>query len=115
MAHQQFDGDMLELVQNSIGNLKNDLVTPDEAVAKAESPQEVLISHTYAKYQRMLKAYNAVDFDDLIMGPTILFRDHPEVLTRWQKKIRYLLVVTRSFLRLPMLFCTSSSMSPSPP
>ena len=86
------DGDMLELVQNSIGNLKNDLVTPEEAVARASNPQEVLISHTYAKYQRMLKAYNAVDFDDLIMGPTILFRDHPEVLARWQKKIRYLLV-----------------------
>lgn len=86
------DGDMLELVQNAISNLKNDLIAPEQAINRAASPQEVLIAQTYAVYQRMLKAYNAVDFDDLIMVPTVLFRDNPEVLTRWQKKIRYLLV-----------------------
>ena len=86
------DGDMLDMVQNEISNLKNDLITPEQAINKAASPQEVLVAQTYSVYQRMLKAYNAVDFDDLIMVPTILFRDNPEVLTRWQKKIRYLLV-----------------------
>lgn len=86
------DGDMIELVQNSISNLKNDLVTPEHALQIAQSPQEMMIAQTYSVYQRMLKAYNAVDFDDLIMVPTLLFRDHSEVLARWQKKIRYLLV-----------------------
>ncbi|MBE0482967.1 MAG: DNA helicase Rep [Bacterioplanes sp.] len=86
------DGDMIELVQNTISNLKNDLVSPDQAIAQAQSPQELMIAQTYSVYQRMLKAYNAVDFDDLIMVPTVLFRDNAEVLTRWQKKIRYLLV-----------------------
>ena len=69
----------------------SDWLTPEQAINKAASPQEVLVAQTYSVYQRMLKAYNAVDFDDLIMVPTILFRDNPEVLTRWQKKIRYLL------------------------
>lgn len=86
------DGDMIELVQNTVSHLKNDLISPDHAIAQAQSPQELMIAQTYSIYQRMLKAYNAVDFDDLIMVPTVLFRDHPEVLTRWQKKIRYLLV-----------------------
>ena len=86
------DGDMGELVQNTISNLKNDLVTPDQALASASSPQEQLIAQTYGVYQRMLKAYNAVDFDDLIMAPTVLFQQHPEVLQRWQNRIRYLLV-----------------------
>ncbi len=86
------DGDMIEMVQNAISNLKNDLISPDQAMTMAASPQEMLIAQTYIVYQRMLKAYNAVDFDDLIMVPTVLFRDNPEVLTRWQKKIRYLLV-----------------------
>lgn len=85
-------GDMLELVQNTISNLKNDLITPEQAVKQAGSPQEMMIAQVYVVYQRMLKAYNAVDFDDLIMVPTLLFRDHPEVLTRWQHKIHYLLV-----------------------
>ena len=86
------DGDMLDMVQNEISNLKNDLITPQRAIELASSPQEVLIAQTYSVYQRMLKAYNAVDFDDLIMVPTLLFRDNPDVLARWQKKIRYLLV-----------------------
>ena len=86
------DGDMVELVQNTISNLKNDLITPDQALASATSPQEQLIAQTYGVYQRMLKAYNAVDFDDLIMAPTLLFQKHPEVLQRWQNRIRYLLV-----------------------
>ncbi|MEC8443837.1 MAG: DNA helicase Rep [Pseudomonadota bacterium] len=86
------DGDMLDMVQNEISNLKNDLITPERAIKLAASPQEQLIAQTYHVYQRMLKAYNAVDFDDLIMAPTLLFRENPEVLARWQKKIRYLLV-----------------------
>ena len=86
------DGDVLELVQSSISNLKNDLIDAEQAIKQAETPQDVLISQTYQAYQRMLKAYNAVDFDDLIMVPTLLFRDKPEVLSRWQKKVRYLLV-----------------------
>ena len=86
------DGDMIDMIQNTISNLKNDLISPEDAICTAASPQEQLIAQTYSVYQRMLRAYNAVDFDDLIMVPTVLFRDNPEVLTRWQKKIRYLLV-----------------------
>jgi len=86
------DGDMIDMIQNTISNLKNDLIDPERAIREAASPQEQLIAQTYSVYQRMLKAYNAVDFDDLIMVPTVMFRDNPEVLARWQKKIRYLLV-----------------------
>ncbi|MCY0965703.1 DNA helicase Rep [Parathalassolituus penaei] len=90
--HGGDDGDMVEMVQNTISNLKNDLITPEQAINQAQSPQEMLIARTYSVYQRMLKAYNAVDFDDLIMVPTLLFMNHSEVLMRWQRKIRYLLV-----------------------
>lgn len=86
------DSDILEITQNAISNLKNDLIKPEQAIDMAQSQRESLIAQTYAVYQRMLKAYNAVDFDDLIMVPTLLFRDDPVALTRWQKKIRYLLV-----------------------
>ena len=46
----------------------------------------------YERYQRALKAYNAVDFDDLIITPVMLFKQQPEILAKWQKRIRYLLV-----------------------
>jgi len=43
-------------------------------------------------YERNLRAYNAVDFDDLIVMPTRLLQENPEVRERWQNRIRYLLV-----------------------
>ena len=89
--HDQ-DDDALDMVQSAISNLKNDMLEPEQAIAKAENPQEMMIAQCYSVYQRTLKAYNAVDFDDLIWVPTMLFKNHPEVLTRWQSKIRYLLV-----------------------
>ena len=46
----------------------------------------------YEAYNHHLKTYNAVDFDDLIMLPVLLFRQHPETMERWQNRIRYLLV-----------------------
>ncbi len=46
----------------------------------------------YARYQETLRAYQAVDFDDLIHLPVVLFKQHPEALLRWQLKLRYLLV-----------------------
>ena len=46
----------------------------------------------YERYQRALKAYNAVDFDDLIVTPVLLFRSQPEILAKWRRRIRYLLV-----------------------
>ena len=89
--HDQ-DDDALDMVQGAISNLKNDMLEPEQAIAKAENPQEMMIAQCYSVYQRTLKAYNAVDFDDLIWVPTLLFKNHPEVLQRWQSKIRYLLV-----------------------
>ncbi len=46
----------------------------------------------YQRYAQHMKAYNALDFDDLILLPTLLLRHNEEVRTRWQTKIQYLLV-----------------------
>lgn len=88
----EIDTDHLDLVQNTISNWKNDLVCPDMAASRAQSPGEAGIAHVYERYTKALKAYNATDFDDLILIPVQLFQRHPEVLERWQRKIRYLLV-----------------------
>lgn len=86
------DSDHLNLVQNQISNWKNDLITPKRALELAESPGEQTIALVYQQYNQALRAYNAVDFDDLILIPVDLFRQHSDILARWQKKIRYLLV-----------------------
>ncbi|NVK37595.1 MAG: DNA helicase Rep [Gammaproteobacteria bacterium] len=86
------DGDMVDMIKQQIGTLKNDLIEPDQAIQMAQSPQEMLVAQTYASYDRALKAYNAVDFDDLIRIPTLLFMNNQAVREKWQKNTRYLLV-----------------------
>ncbi len=86
------DSDHLDLVQHQISNWKNDLVVPERALGLAQSQGEQTIAMIYLRYNQALRAYNAVDFDDLILIPVELFQTNPEVLGRWQRKIRYLLV-----------------------
>lgn len=81
-----------DLIRDLISNWKNDLVTPEQAISIASSEGETRAALAYAKYQELLKAYNAVDFDDLIMVPVTLFREQPDVLAKWQRRIRYMLV-----------------------
>ena len=59
---------------------------------KARNPREQTAAIVYTHYQRTLKAFNAVDFDDLILLPVKLFEEHKDVLERWQNRVRYLLV-----------------------
>ncbi|WP_424987590.1 DNA helicase Rep [Microbulbifer sp. S227A] len=86
------DTDLLDRVQNQISNWKNDMLTPRKALEMAQSPGEQAMAVAYGRYCDALKAYNSVDFDDLIMIPVELFDTDPELLQRWRRKIRYLLV-----------------------
>jgi ATP-dependent DNA helicase Rep len=85
-------GDELNDIQMTISGWKNAMRGPSEALSKAADEREQRIAVVYARYVEYLKAYNAVDFDDLILLPVQLFRTRPEVLQKWQRKIRYLLV-----------------------
>jgi len=86
------DGGQDEAVQWTISNWKNDLLTPEQALAQAENEHQVAAALLYERYQRSLKAYNALDFDDLILQPVRLFTEHRDVLEDWQNRVRYLLV-----------------------
>jgi len=92
MQKEYAGDDGVDEIKNYIGSWKNDLITPEEALASARNPKEQTAAIVYTHYQRTLKAYNAVDFDDLIMQPVKLFQNHPEVLEKWRNKVRYMLV-----------------------
>lgn len=92
VRHTELDEKLIDTAQNTISNWKNGLLEPGQVVGAANSTGEQGIAMLYERYQRALKAYNAVDFDDLIMTPVLLFRSQPEILAKWQKRIRYLLV-----------------------
>ncbi|MBD8513406.1 DNA helicase Rep [Photobacterium sp. WH77] len=94
LTEDQLDGDkdLLKMLLSSISNWKNAMMSPAQAKVHAQSERDQLFAHCYELYQRQMKAYNALDFDDLILMPVLLLRDNDEVRQRWQNKIRYLLV-----------------------
>ncbi|MFY1028529.1 DNA helicase Rep [Pseudomonas asiatica] len=93
IMQKEYSGDDgIDEIKNMIGAWKNDLILPAEALEKARNPREQTAAIVYTHYQRTLKAFNAVDFDDLILLPVKLFQEHPDVLERWQNRVRYLLV-----------------------
>ena len=53
---------------------------------------ELLFPRVYFRYQARLKESNAVDFDDLLVLPVQLFREHPEVLEHYQNRWSFLLI-----------------------
>ncbi|HEB56690.1 MAG TPA: DNA helicase Rep [Gammaproteobacteria bacterium] len=86
-------GNQAEKTLWQISNWKSAFIQPDRAQKEANGDPVLSTAATlYQQYNHHLKTYNAVDFDDLIMLPALLFREHPEVLERWQNRIRYLLV-----------------------
>ncbi|MBM4208389.1 MAG: ATP-dependent DNA helicase Rep [Gammaproteobacteria bacterium] len=86
------DADQLEQYARQIGEWKNSLTTADHLTQAELTKEEYLASRLYRDYTRSLKAYNAVDFDDLILLPVLLLQQHQAVRERWQNRIRYLLV-----------------------
>jgi DNA helicase-2/ATP-dependent DNA helicase PcrA len=75
-----------------ISDAKNRLQGPEEFTPLYDDEYQHAAATVYPKYQKALKAYNAVDFDDLIMLTARLFRDHPEALEECRQKYRHILV-----------------------
>ena len=93
LAHRlEQDTDYIRQTMYQIGRWKNDFIAPAAAADAADTPLLQAQAHLYDEYQQHLLACNSMDFDDLIMLPVQLFRNHAEVLNNWQDRIRYLLI-----------------------
>lgn len=79
----------LEQVQQQISFWKSELLRPDDVPSSANN---LAAKNLYQHYETTLRAYNAVDFDDLIALPVWLFRENPKALIPWQQKFRHILV-----------------------
>lgn len=91
-ADAQDLGQVIDKIQWQISDWKSGHVAPETALSHAEDKEAEYAARVYIAYQRSLRAYNAVDFDDLISLPVTLFETEPEVLAKWRGKLRYLLV-----------------------
>ena len=89
---KEADTARIRAVQSRISMWKNNLVEPEQALETAQDVLELAAARLYGEYERTLRAYQAVDFDDLIRLPVRLFDAEAEALSRWQGRLRYLLV-----------------------
>lgn len=85
-------------VQARISNAKNHLVSPSGYASNKEAIQSDLaakmpaVRDIYSRYWERCRQAGAMDFDDLLVYTFILFRDFPDVLTRYSEQFRYVLV-----------------------
>lgn len=66
--------ELIAKAMKMISDWKNDLIPPEQAHTTCETAEDVQFAHLYQLYERNLRAYNAVDFDDLIVMPTRLYK-----------------------------------------
>jgi DNA helicase II / ATP-dependent DNA helicase PcrA len=79
-----------EAMRGAISKAKNELITP--AAFQADTYWGEVARRVYTRYEEILGANNALDFDDLLCRTVYLMRDVPEVLHRYQDRYQYLLV-----------------------
>ena len=83
------------LLSTSISNLKNELTTPEQAIAALEPGADDLtriVAEVYAEYQRRLRAANALDFDDLIGETVAVLQRHPQIAQYYRRRFRHIMV-----------------------
>ena len=78
--------------QSAITQAKSQLLMPEEYATKSRSYFEEVVRRVYEHYQTLLAQSKALDFDDLIMRAVLLFRSHPQVLSRYQSRYVHLLI-----------------------
>lgn len=104
-------GDQMELAKTAVKNANLDpkqvaprrmlsrisvaksvLQTAEDMAAEAGSYDDEIVARVYTEYEKLLRAANAVDFDDLLGLPIRLFDRDPSTLARYQQQFRYILV-----------------------
>lgn len=75
-----------------ISDAKNRLVGPADFLPSGHNPITRWTAKVYPRYQRELKAFNAVDFDDLLMLTVRLLEEHTDLLEHYQQRFRYQMV-----------------------
>lgn len=79
-------------IRNRISFIKNENLTSGEIDKFFNTPPEKIAAKVYYRYEDILKKNNSVDFDDLLLLPVKLFKEHKDILDRYQEKYKYILV-----------------------
>jgi len=86
------DRKLIRYAQHQISLWKNALLDPETAAAQAANEIEHSIARAWREHAATLSAYQAVDFDDLILLPVKLLTEHADLTQAWWERLRYLLI-----------------------
>ncbi len=79
-------------IRSRISASKSQMLTPKDHTEQGTSYFDEVVGRVYERYQQLLTESSALDFDDLLMKVVRLFRDHPEVLAKYQERYRHIMV-----------------------
>ena len=80
------------VIQNAISACKNRLISPKEYKDQAVDDFNRKVAKIFEIYEKRLFKANAMDFDDLLLKPILLYRSHPDILYKYQHRFRYIMV-----------------------
>lgn len=80
------------LFMAQVARWKSEMRTPEDCLQNASNDQQMQMARVYQHYDRRLKAYNAVDFEDLIYLPIRALQENQAVHGHWLNRVGYLLV-----------------------
>lgn len=79
-------------IRNAISSAKNELIDSNLYEKYALTEFETKVYEIYKRYESRLKIGNSLDFDDLLMLPTVLFKNNKKILEKYQERFKYILV-----------------------
>ena len=79
-------------VRNKISFIKNEMLSDAEVEKFLASPSEKVAAKVYFQYEKVLRKNNAVDFDDLLKRPVMLFLENEDILDKYQERYKYILI-----------------------
>ncbi|PCI75296.1 ATP-dependent DNA helicase [Candidatus Aerophobetes bacterium] len=88
---QKKDRAIAKKCKMAISRSKNNLISAENFTPSSFEETEIT-GQVYSLYQKKLKEYGALDFDDLLYLPIALFKKEPEILASYQRRWRFLLI-----------------------
>ena len=79
-------------ILNAVSGAKNMMLTVGDYASQAGNRYEKIVASCYERYEQMLRAAHAVDFDDLLIRPVLLLRSQPQILARYQGRYDQVMV-----------------------
>ena len=85
-------------VLNVISSAKNQLVTAEQYISNAANAQSdarqnmPALGQIFMRYCNRCRQSDAMDFDDILLNTYLLFEQHSDILQKWKRRIKYVLV-----------------------